>query len=1073
MRKTLWGRYGMGRLVILGVAMLMLATGVSAQSTTSGAIGGTVRDPSGSVIPSASVSALNVGTNIKTTATSDGNGRFVVANLQPGSYTLEASVTGFSAFKQENIVVEVGRLTPVNVNLTIAAQTTTVVAVAESPVLTTTSPEVTTNFNQVAINNLPNNLRRWSFFALGTPGAVPDGNFGLVSFRGISGLLNNNTVDGGDNNQAFFAEEKGRTRISYSTSASAIQEFQVNTSNYSSEYGRSAGGVVNAITKSGSNSYHGDGFWYFRNSDWGAFNPFQTVSTLVGGTLVTTPVKPKDKRHQFGGTVGGPIIKDKLFFFFSADQQKRNFPGIANAGVPAAMFGALTTTGAGVLNETATLTTVNAARNYTITLAQANAAIAFLQGLSGQVARRGDQLILFPKIDWIINTRNQFSASYNRMRWNSPAGIQTQPVVFRGVESFGDDFVKGDSLKLRWNSTFSPTILNEFRFQYGRDFEFQNSQPSVAGEPVSAQGVSPQIQVISGGNFVFGKPNFLERKRYPDEKNYQYSDTLSWNRGQHNFKFGMDINRVHDVLDNLFQEAGAYNYSRRVDFISDYVAFVNGLGPACGTVAVPAPCYSTFGQNFGPTAFKFRTIDFGFFAQDDWRISSHLTVNLGLRYEYEKLPEPQIPLATLPDSFNFPRDRNNLGPRIGAAWDLTGHGKAVIRGGYGIYYGRVINSTISNAITNTGSTLGQLSFSFSGSAAAATGRPIYPNVVATAPPPGATPPDVVVFKNRLQWPLIHQYDAVFEYQVARNTAVSVRYIGSLGRDLPVFLDANLNPTTSTITYLIVNGPKNGQSFTFPLYKGPRPNTNFGRITTIADTVNSTYNALAIQFEQRMTKGLQFQTFYTFSHSNDNGQSSQTFTASNNVLDRFNMDLEQGRSNFDTRHRFGASAVWAPEYFKDRTAVVRAFADGWSIAPIVSFATGAPYTGSVSGNAPSGSCGPALVPAFPCQSLNGAGGSNRPPFEVRNAYESPRTIFMDLRVSKSFRIVEGVKFEAFGDFFNLFNHRNITSIQTTLYSTGGTAAAPTLTYNSTFGTPTASSNTLIAQRQIQIGLRVSF
>lgn len=1072
MQKTFWGTRGMGRLIIVALAMLVLAGGLSAQSTTSGAIGGTVRDPSGSVVPSATVSALNAGTNIKSATASDGNGRFVIANLKPGTYTLETSVSGFSAYKQENVIVEVGRLTPVNVNLTLAAQTTTVMAVAESPVLTTTSPEVTTNFNQIAINNLPNNLRRWSFFALGTPGAVPDGNFGLVSFRGISGLLNNNTIDGGDNNQAFFAEEKGRTRISYSTSASAIQEFQVNTSNYSSEYGRSAGGVVNAVTKSGTNNYHGDGFWYFRNSTWGAFNPFQTISTLSGTTLVTTPVKPLDKRHQFGGTVGGPIVKDKLFFFFSADQQKRNFPGVANAGVPLAMFGPLTAA------EITTLTTVNAltsGRNYAITTTpggQAASAIAFLVGLSGTVPRRGDQLILFPKIDWVINTRNQVSASYNRMRWNSPSGIQTAGVVFRGVESWGDDFVKGDSLKLRWNSTFSSTILNEFRFQYGRDLEFQNSQPSIAGEPVSAQGISPQIQVISSGNFVFGKPNFLERKRYPDEKNYQYSDTLSWNRGQHNLKFGMDINRVHDVLDNLFQESGAYSYSTRADFISDYVAYtINSAAPppACnasvGTpaVIVAAPCFSTFGQNFGPKAFTFRTIDFGFFAQDDWRVSSHLTVNLGLRYEYEKLPKPQIPNANLVDSFNFPKDRNNVGPRLGAAWDFTGHGKAVIRGGYGMYYGRVINSTISNAITNTGSALGQLSFSFSKTAG---NRPLYPNVVATAPPPSATPPDVVVFKNRMQWPLIHQYDAVFEYQVAQNTAVSVRYIGSLGRDLPVFQDYNMNPATGSITYLIVNGPKNGQSFTFPLFTGARPNTNFGRITTISDAVKSTYNALAIQFERRMTKGLQFQTFYNFSHSNDNGQSSQTFTSSNNVLDRFHMNLEQGRSNFDTRHRFGASAIYAPEFFKDRSAVVRAFADGWSIAPIFSYASGAPYTGSVSGNPPSGTGATSF-------SINGAGGSNRPPFEVRNAYESPRTIFMDLRVSKSVRIMESVKIEAFGDFFNVFNHRNITSLQTSLYTTGGTAAAPTLTYNASFGVPTASSNTLIAQRQIQIGLRVSF
>ncbi len=1047
---TLLGGRGMGRLVILAVAMLVLATGLSAQSTIHGAIGGTVRDPSASVVPGVSVSALNVGTNSKSSAKTDANGRFVVSGLQPGTYVLEVNVSGFSTFQQENIIVEVGLITPVDVILSLAGQKATVVAVSESPVILTSSPELASNINQISINNLPINGRRWSVFALGTPGANPDGNFGLVSFRGISGLLNNNTVDGGDNNQAFFAEEKGRTRINYSISAAAIQEFQVNTSNYSAEYGRSAGGVVNAVTKSGSNRIHGEAFWFYRSSDFGAFNPFQTVVNLVGGVGVTTPIKPEDKRHQFGGSIGGPIIKDKLFFFFSGDQQRRNFPGVANASNPTAFFSALST------SELSTLS------GRGITAVQANSAFAFLQSLTGVVPRTGDQLILFPKLDWTINPKNHFSVSYNRLRWDSLAGIQTQPIVFRGRESFGSDFVKGDSVKARLDSTITQTIVNQFRFQYGRDFEFQNSQPSIAGEPVSAQGVSPQIRISGSAGITFGKPDFLERRAFPDEKNYQYSDTLSLARGQHFFRFGMDINRVHDLLDNLRQEGGAYSYSNRVQFISDYVAAVNSFpNPVCGSAAARAPCYTSVGQGFGPTAFKFRTIDFGFFAQDDWRISTRLTLNLGLRYEYQKLPGPQIPNPILPQTAVFPSDKNNFGPRLGAAWDLTGHGKMVIRGGYGIYYGRIINSTISNAITNTGTAQGQLQFSF---LPTSSGRPLYPNVGITPPPPGATPPDVVVFASDLQNPLIHQYDVVFEYQIATNTAISVSYLGSLGRDLPVFLDANLFPPTANITYTISGGPKSGQSFTFPLFTGPRPNTSFGRITTISDTVKSKYNALVIKFDRRMTKGLQFQTFYTLSKSTDDGQSSQTFTSSNNVLNRFDMSLEQGRANFDIRHRFGASAIWEPEYFKNKGTATRLALDGWSLSTIISAASGAPYTGGVSGNAPSGTGATSF-------SINGAGGSNRPPFEARNSFQMPRTVFVDLRASKKFQIVESIKLELFGEFFNLFNHVNITSVGTSQYSTGGTAAAPRLTFDTSFTVPTASSNTLTAQRQIQIGAKL--
>ena len=277
-----------------------------AQSTTDGAIGGTVTDPSGAVVPGAIVSIKNLRTDSSALGTTDGSGRYLLGHLAPGSYFLEITSVGFAHFKATNVTVEVGRATTIDARLEVIAQVETILATAEAPVMTTDRADFSTNINQTTIENLPINGRRWSWFALSTPGAVPDAGFGLVSFRGISGLLNNNTVDGADNNQAFFSEERGRTRISYSTSEASVQEFQVNTSNYSAEYGRAAGGVVNAVTKSGTNQFHGDAFWYDRNSDWGAINPFQ--KHLVNGVLV--PFLPEDKRHQFGGGIGGPIFKD-------------------------------------------------------------------------------------------------------------------------------------------------------------------------------------------------------------------------------------------------------------------------------------------------------------------------------------------------------------------------------------------------------------------------------------------------------------------------------------------------------------------------------------------------------------------------------------------------------------------------------------------------------------------------------------------------------------------------------------------------------------------------------------------
>lgn len=1047
--------------LLLAMAPLFLASASLAQSTTDGAIGGTVIDPSGAVVPGASVSTKHLATGASASGKSDESGRFLVTHLQPGVYSVEITAAGFAAYKATSITVEVGRTTTLDATLGVRTQTETIVATAEAPVITTDHADFSTNINSTTIENLPINGRRWSTFALSTPGAVPDGNFGLVSFRGVSGLLNNNTVDGGDNNQAFFAEEKGRTRISYSISEASIQEFQVNTSNYSAEYGRSAGGVTNAVTRSGTNTLHGQAFWFYRSSDFGAFNPFQTIVLAPPAPSTSIPVKPEDKRHQFGGNIGGPIFKDKLFFFFNADQQKRNFPGVANASSPAAFFAPL---------SAGELTTLSGRG---ITAAQANAGLAFIQTLTGVVPRTGDELLLFPKIDWTINSKNHASMEYNRMRWASPAGIQTGGVVFRGVESFGNDFVKDDTVIARVVSSVTPTMINELRFQYGRDFEFENTQPPIAGEPVSSQGISPQIGISGSAGITFGKPNFLDRRAFPDEHSYEFADNYSIARGKHLFKMGADIIRFHDLNDNLFQESGVYSYNNRVDYISDYVAAVNNFAqPVCGPSTARASCYSSFNQGFGPTAFEFTTWDYGLFFQDDWRWTPKLTLNLGLRWDFEKMPDPQIPNPSLPLSSVFPSDKNNFGPRVGFAWDLTGHGKSVVRGGYGIYYGRIINSTISNAITNTGAANSQLQFQLRPTDP---GAPRYPNVLAS--PAGTTfPPDVVVFANDTQNPMIHEFDLVFEHQIATNTAVSVSYVGSLGRNLPIFIDSNLSSPTGSITYTFSGGPNNGSTLALPLFIGARPNALFGRITNISDTVTSKYNGAVFMFNRRMTNGLQLQAFYTYSNTSDTGQSSQTFTASNNVLNPFDLALENGRSNFDIHHHFGSTLVWQPGYFKDREKFLRTALDGWTIAPIVMVSSGTPFTATVSGNAiVSTSLPSAQKPTS--TGILGAGGSNRLPTIPRNGFQMPRIVNVDLRLAKKFKLYESWSFEVFGEAFNLFNHVNATAVGTRNFSitNAGTATAPipTLTFDPQFGAVQASSNSLLAQRQIQIGARLTW
>jgi len=1068
--------------VVLGSSALSMA-----QSTTTGAIGGVVQNPNKEVVPGATVKVRNIGTNKEDSATTDDTGRFKVSNLQPGKYAVTIDASGFSQLTQENVVVELGRETPLEVGLSVGQVTGTVDVTAEAPVINTSQQDFSSNMNQTSINELPINGRRWSNFALLTPGAVPDGTFGLISFRGISGLLNNNTIDGGDNNQAFFAEERGRTRISYSISQAAIREFQVNTSSYSAEYGRSAGGVVNAITKSGTNDFHGSAFYYQRNNRWGARNPLATRQELINGVFTPVGYKPKDVRHQFGGTIGGPIVKDKAFFFFSYDQQKRNFPGLAIFGQNGYLNSA---------NRSAII-----ARG--LTGAQIDSTLNFLSSISGPVSRTGDQKLFLPKVDWNINDKNTLTVSYNRLRWDSPAGIQTQATNTRAVDNFGDDFVQIDSLNVKLASTLTPTLLNEFRYQWGRDNEFQFSQPPVAGEPTtSIGGRSPQTN-LGGGSacsspvFCFGIPEFLERPAFPDERRHQFADTVTMSSGNHTIKFGGDVNFVKDIISNLRFAGGEFIYSGANslnDFIVDYVNFQtsgairalsatpNGnLGLCVSSTRRAGKCYAgSFNQGFGVLGLTMKTTDLNYFIQDDWRVTPRFTLNLGLRYEYQRNPNPTNPNPLLPQTNNKVDDRNNFGPRIGFAYDVTGDGKTSIRGGWGLYYGRVINSTVYNALVNTGvgTDVAQRQYTTSATnlpsgapPAGCTGvsadncalLPIYPNLLSVSNPPiGA----IQFFDKNFQLPQVHQWDFIFEREIARNTIVSASYLGSFGNSLPNFVDTNLPAPSRFVTLNVVGGPSAGASYVTPLFTGPRPNTAFTQLTAIRSDVFSKYHALVLQANRRLTKGLQFQTNYTLSRSQDNGQSSVTFTSNNLPFNAFDQAGENALSNFDRRQKFVASVVYSPNPFKEGAA--KAIFNGWTLAPILNSFSGQRFTGNISGSINPTSFG-FTSNQTPGGGVNGSGGSGRFAFLPRNFFKQPNIWYLDGRVSRRFAITEGTNIEFLLEGFNWFNRTQVTAVNTTIYNLLGN----TLTYNNPFATTTGADSTLFRERQIQFAVRFEF
>jgi outer membrane receptor protein involved in Fe transport len=867
------------------LCLLVSISTLSAQSEVGGAtLNGTIVDPSGAAVVGAKVTAREQRTGFERSTTSSDAGLYSLLRLPVGVYELSVEQKGFQLTKRTQITLNVGAVVTLDVQLALGAAQEIVSVTADVPVVETSRSQTSNIVNERSVANLPINGRNFLDIAVSVPGVVRDPRGGDLSFAGQRGTANSLLIDGADGNNLFFGQSSGRqgVRNPYAFSQDSVQEFQINNSGYNAETGRAGGGVINVVTKSGTNDLHGGGFWFYRDKAMNA-NTFINNSRSI--------VKQPYHFNQFGGNIGGPVRKDKIFFFFDYDGQRNKTPNpvFLNIAPPS-----------DALSQQA----FQEIQKYLV---------PYTQSLNNDV--------YLAKVDWNITANQRLSVRYNANRFtgvNYESGGTSSAQEHTGNAKVGTDNVAGN-----YSRVFGTNTVWDARVVYLADREPGESNSQLAPETV--------IQQNNTNVLLFGRNNFSPR--YTNTKRVQTINTVSYVRGRHSYKIGGDLN--FERIDNFFPGnfAGVYTFTSYAAFAQKQpFSFVQAFA---GT-GTPGPLTNP------------NISEYAFFAQDSWRTSDRLTLNYGIRYDLLNYaasgvtnPDPGLKALGI-DTGKMNRDSNNFGPRFGFAYRLGGGDRMVLRGGYGAYFARTTAIMTGTTMSNNGIQVQTYELR--------SGFPTYPSVLSAPPNIRGVTPNLFVMDPKFVEPVSHQWSLNLESQVGRNASVTLGYLGVHGEHLSHTRDINLFPAVPT-----QGSFADGTPVTFFRHPGPagpaRPNPNFGRISVNDSGADSVYHGGFIQFAKRYAQNFQFLASYTFSKVIDTAPDQTAVVVpvddAKNVQDTLNPNLDRALGDADIRHRFTFSGVWDLTYAHSMpNRVARALLDGYQFAIITGVNSGRHFSPTV-------------------------------------------------------------------------------------------------------------------------------